>query len=233
MKDIITVTIKELREATGERLALQGSLLQSAIVVGMCGIFVPIVNSNIWFDASATLPVFVMFPAIIASSVAADSFAGERERRTLDTLLATPISDSSLYLGKIAAAVSFSFCIAVVSVLTSLVVVAASRGLSVLVSIDPSFVAGVLIGTLSCGILAAGIGVFISARLPVVRSAQQVSAMVVFGVLGAVFGLLQHAGMSALLSPILVLDSSIFVLALVSLVFGLRRFKREYLFDTR
>ena len=38
----------------------------------------------------------------MASSVlGSDSFAGEKERKTIEALLATPISDSELLLGKI------------------------------------------------------------------------------------------------------------------------------------
>ena len=36
-----------------------------------------------------------------SSVIASDSFAGEKERKTIEALLATPLSDSELMLGKI------------------------------------------------------------------------------------------------------------------------------------
>jgi len=50
-------------------------------------------------------PEVIVFPAMLAGSLAADAFAGERERRTLETLLATPISDRSLVVDKTIATV--------------------------------------------------------------------------------------------------------------------------------
>ncbi len=45
-------------------------------------------------------PFFLMIPIMTGSVVAADSFAGEKERKTLEALLHTPLSDFELYLSK-------------------------------------------------------------------------------------------------------------------------------------
>jgi ABC-2 type transport system permease protein len=47
---------------------------------------------------------FLLVPVMVSTVVAANSFAGEKERRTLEGLLYTPVSDSELVVGKIAAA---------------------------------------------------------------------------------------------------------------------------------
>jgi ABC-type transport system involved in multi-copper enzyme maturation permease subunit len=47
------------------------------------------------------LPFFLLIPLLISGIITADSFAGERERATLEALLTTPIEDHSLLLGKI------------------------------------------------------------------------------------------------------------------------------------
>ncbi|KAF5417311.1 MAG: hypothetical protein C5S38_01940 [Candidatus Methanophagaceae archaeon] len=49
------------------------------------------------------LMVVGFFPISISIVIALESFAGERERQTLEPLLATPLSDGQLYLGKTAA----------------------------------------------------------------------------------------------------------------------------------
>ena len=45
-------------------------------------------------------PLFLLVPLIVATVIAADSFAGERERGTLEALLHTPTTDRELLAGK-------------------------------------------------------------------------------------------------------------------------------------
>ena len=62
---------------------------QTAIVLGLVYMFAP---------------MFLILPLMVASVIAADSFAGEKERRTLEALLYTPATDGELYLAKLLAA---------------------------------------------------------------------------------------------------------------------------------
>jgi ABC-type Na+ efflux pump permease subunit len=50
-------------------------------------------------------PFFLIIPVMVASILAANSFAGEKERHTLEGLLYTPLSDTELVVAKIAGAV--------------------------------------------------------------------------------------------------------------------------------
>jgi ABC-type Na+ efflux pump permease subunit len=49
-------------------------------------------------------PFFLMMPIMFASVIASESFAGEMERKTLEALLYTPITDIELIFGKVLAA---------------------------------------------------------------------------------------------------------------------------------
>jgi ABC-type Na+ efflux pump permease subunit len=49
-------------------------------------------------------PMFLIMPLMYATIIASESFAGERERKTIEALLYTPASDADLLLGKVAAA---------------------------------------------------------------------------------------------------------------------------------
>lgn len=49
-------------------------------------------------------PLYLLVPLIVATVIAADSFAGERERGTLEALLHTPTSDEDLLAAKLLAA---------------------------------------------------------------------------------------------------------------------------------
>ncbi len=46
-------------------------------------------------------PMFLIFPLMFATVIAAESFAGELERRTMEALLYTPATDRELFLGKV------------------------------------------------------------------------------------------------------------------------------------
>jgi ABC-2 type transport system permease protein len=49
-------------------------------------------------------PLFLIFPLAFSSVVAAESFAGERERKTMEALLYTPATDIELFAGKVVTA---------------------------------------------------------------------------------------------------------------------------------
>jgi ABC-2 type transport system permease protein len=49
-------------------------------------------------------PMYLIVPLMVASVIAADSFAGEKERKTLEALLYTPTSDGELFLAKMLSA---------------------------------------------------------------------------------------------------------------------------------
>jgi ABC-2 type transport system permease protein len=44
---------------------------------------------------------FLIVPLMVCAVIAADSFAGEKERKTLEALLYTPTSDRELYVAKL------------------------------------------------------------------------------------------------------------------------------------
>ncbi len=50
-------------------------------------------------------PLFLVLPLMLSSIIAAESFVGEKERRTLEALIYTPATDLELFLGKVAAGV--------------------------------------------------------------------------------------------------------------------------------
>lgn len=48
-------------------------------------------------------PMFLIFPIMFSSVIACESFAGERERKTMEALLYTPATDTELFIGKVGA----------------------------------------------------------------------------------------------------------------------------------
>jgi ABC-type Na+ efflux pump permease subunit len=48
-------------------------------------------------------PFFLILPIMFSTVIASESFAGERERKTIEALLYTPTSDTELFIGKVLA----------------------------------------------------------------------------------------------------------------------------------
>ncbi len=75
-------------------------------------------------------PLFLMFPLMASTTIASESFAGERERKTIEALLYTPATDGELFLGKVLAGFIPSLIVTWVSFLVyALVVNLAGYGL--------------------------------------------------------------------------------------------------------
>lgn len=73
--------------------------LQSALA-GYEGIQKFIVLLLVYLDAN----FYLLLPLIVSTSIAADSFTGEKERKTLEALLYTPTTDMELLFGKLLSA---------------------------------------------------------------------------------------------------------------------------------
>ena len=173
MSDLWTVMTKEWREYFAPGGSRRGGLLSLLIFVGLFGVFFPfefgreLVTSflSIFFDG-ITLPLSMVM-GIIALLI-----AGERERHTLETLLASRLSDRTIILGKLGAAVGYSWAIAVGTSLVAVVVVNLKAG-------GPfQFYAGgifatIVVVSLLVALLYSGIGGLLSLRASTVRQVQQ------------------------------------------------------------
>src|SRR5262249_380875 len=117
---------------------------------------------------SGGLGVFFVGAMAMSTSLAlvSDTIAGERERHTLETLLASPVSDGAILRGKLLAIVAYAWAGAVLELgVIEVVSVAVGHGL------PARSVA--LVATLSLldAALAVGFGVQFSLRAPTVRLA--------------------------------------------------------------
>ncbi|MGD6811036.1 MAG: ABC transporter permease subunit [Candidatus Bathyarchaeia archaeon] len=173
-------------------------------------------------------PFFLIIPVMASSVIGSDSFAGERERKTIEALLATPISDSELLLGKILVSfipamiitfVSYSIYMAIVDIITY-----GTFGMLLLPNVNWLIMMfGVTPAIALCSI---GLTVMISSKVKGFREAQQISVVLLLPVLGLVFA--QISGF-LVLGP-LVLTALIGLLAAVDVAIfymGVKIFKRE------
>ncbi len=176
MADVGTVLWKELKEIPRQSSGRRGGPVSILVVIALIGVFVPL-QAGVKFLNPSQLGVIVVLPVMMILAVIADSFAGERERHTLETLLASPLSDRAILFGKIAAAVGWGWGISMLSLALGLVTVNLKFGEGKLLMFAPDTALAVVLGSLLGGIFMASAGVLVSLRASTVRQAQQTLSM--------------------------------------------------------
>lgn len=139
------------------------------------------------------LVLYLVMPLIIPMTVAAFSVIGEKQARSLEPLLATPIRTGELLLGKSVAAVipaviATWFAYAIFFIGAKFVTTAqVFAGL-----LNPMWFVAMIVLTPLLALLSVAIGVLISSRVNDTRVAQQIGGMLVIP--AVVLGLAQTAG---------------------------------------
>ena len=136
-------------------------------------------------------PIFLVIPIMASSIIASDSFAGEKERKTMEALLATPLSDGEMLLGKM----FVSFVPAVVVTVAAFLVYSAIMDHFTIELFGgkllfPNNTWLTLIFILAPTIAFADIAltVLVSTRAKGVKEAQQISALLLVPLIGIVIG---------------------------------------------
>lgn len=178
ISDIYTVIWKEWRELLFQRGSIRATLLSLLPLLLIFGLFLPSQIGSAWVNTPLTIMFWGWLPTLPVIALIADAFAGERERHTLETLLASPLSELSILLGKVITVVSYGWLITLLVVLTGLVGVNFFHDEGRLLLYPASILfSGMLLGFLSAT-LAASIGIIVSLRSPTVRQAAQKLAFV-------------------------------------------------------
>lgn len=175
--DIITVALKELREIFTIGDARGRGKLSLVVMVLIFGIVFPLQSGREWVDSPVNIMVWGWMPFLWVSGVVADMFAGERERHTLEALLATRLSDQAILFGKLLAAMTYGFTLTWVIMLASLVTVNIGFGGDGLLFYSRDITLGALVFSILISGLSACIGVLVSLRAGSVRQAQQIMSM--------------------------------------------------------
>jgi len=175
-------------------------------------------------------PMFLILPLVFSASIAAESFAGERERKTLEALLYTSASDAELFIGKALAAFVPAVLIAWVSFALYIVVLNAA-GYPLFGRIWFPFVSWYpLVFWVTPALAAVGVGatVLISAKVQTFMGAYQTSGSLVVLVLGLFAG--QAAGVLYLSAGVGLIIGLVFWLAAGVLIFlSIQQFNRKSL----
>ncbi|HEX7975775.1 MAG TPA: ABC transporter permease subunit [Anaerolineales bacterium] len=171
--DIATVIWKEWKEIFLQRGNMRSGLLSLVVIVGIVGVFFPLQEGPRWLTNPTGLVTWSWLPLFLVMGVVADSFAGERERHTLETLLASRLPDRAILFGKISAAVLYGWGIVIVSLLLGAVTVNVSSPQAGLQFYTPQLVTLALLLSLLASTLMAAVGVLVSLHSSTTRQAYQ------------------------------------------------------------
>lgn len=189
----------------------KGSVLQGGrtaairplLAIGILGLLLPWQLGQSWLALSpAALLLILYMPFLLTSMSVGDAIAGERERHTLETLLASRISDRAILLGKVMVTVGTAWGMALASLLFGMVAANLANGQGRWV-LYGSFVLLVeaLVLSLLTSLLATSAGVLISLRAATVRQAQQTLALSAVVLLGALMLVTRAVPAQVLLTP--------------------------------
>jgi ABC-2 type transport system permease protein len=171
--DVLTVAWKEWRELLQVGGSHRGGRLSLVILIAVFGVVLPLQSGADWVQSRATVFYWGWVPLMLVGSAVADSFAGERERHTLETLLASRLPDRAILLGKMLAALSYGWGLVMVMLALSLVTVNVAARSGPFLMFPWTFAVGApLLALLGAG-LSATAGVLVSLRAPTVRQAAQ------------------------------------------------------------
>jgi ABC-2 type transport system permease protein len=191
LADLHTVVWKEWIEWKRQYNSRSSTIL---ITIGMAGVFaviLPLQFGDGWFHQGQALYAWLSLPVLLLLRTLGDVFAGERERHTLETLLATRLPDAALFLGKMLVPIIWTWFF------TQLVMATALIPLNFFFKGGGGFyqpgqlVSGLLLSLLS-SLYTAAAGTFLSLRSATVDQANQSMFLflILFGILvGGVTGI--------------------------------------------
>ena len=237
LNDLLTVTRKELLEIVMPEGRFRGGAKNVLILAGIAGLLFPLQAGPRWLTSWLSI-YSACFPAILLLNYAADTFAGERERHTLETLLASRLPDAAILLGKVFAIVGFGWALILLSQVLAVVGLTVVYGQGRLLFFDPAIALSLVVIAAVLPLMLTTAGVLLSMTAPTVRSAGQRMLMpflVIYGLPSVVPFLIGRFGWTpnvAGISPASIVAAVAVggtVLSAILLAVAVRRFERERL----
>jgi ABC-type transport system involved in multi-copper enzyme maturation permease subunit len=173
-------------------------------------------------------PFFLMLPLMVASTIAADSFAGEKERKTMEALLYTPTTDRELFVAKLLSGWIAALVIGLVGFFLYIVMANAAAWPQMHRIFFPDVMWAILILWVVPAIAGLGVAVMVlaSARAQSFQDANQAGGIVVLPLIALFYA--QIAGVIYFnIIVVFLIGTVIWVLTGLLIWFGSRGFKRN------
>jgi ABC-2 type transport system permease protein len=237
IQDILTVMWKERNALFIQPRSRYRLVVTFLVPIGL-SIWMPWDTGRDWFqDYLPSLIITFALPLLVVGVMVPDSFAGERERKTLETLLASRLPDRAILFGKLLVAIGYGWAAAILALVVGLIVVNATQWTGSIGFYEPQ----VLLADLCLGFListlTASLGVVVSLRSKSVQEAQQVLTTILF-LPPMIAGFVGFALAGRLKGPASSVDVGLIVLIALAVIAALcvlfiwlamRRFRRDRL----
>jgi ABC-2 type transport system permease protein len=123
IEDVKTMMWKELKELFMKQGSFKGGMFGLIMFAAIFGVYLPWTIGRDLVSSPVALLFWMWVPLLLVMAVVVDSFAGERERHTLETLLASRLSDRAILYGKILTAVIYGWGLTTSFVILGLITV--------------------------------------------------------------------------------------------------------------
>ncbi|MGM0431303.1 MAG: ABC transporter permease subunit [Spirochaetota bacterium] len=174
------------------------------------------------------LPLFMVIPVMVSSIITANSVVGEKERKTLETLLYTPITNREFIAAKLFGSFLPGYVLTVVGFILYFAVV---NGISLyfgetMLVRSPIWIPGIILFAPALSLLGLSVTLMVSIKAKTYMEAQQMSALIVIPLVLLI--VLQITGL-VIFNPLYVLLAAVVVLLLDYLLISrlAPRFSRE------
>lgn len=171
--DSWTVAQKELHELLVSRRHSTLSIILVVTFIVLLGIVLPVKAGPRWLDNVWLLSLWSWVAVFLVANSVADFVAGERERHTLETLLASRLPDRAILFGKVGAGVIAGWGLMLITIVTSVVAINLVYARDQLILYRPQLLVGGALLSLLASVLAALFATLVSLRAASVRRAQQ------------------------------------------------------------
>jgi hypothetical protein len=175
-------------------------------------------------------PLFLIVPLMVSAVLAADAFAGEKERRTLEGLLHLPISDRDLFLAKLATAFLPAMAVSWLGFLAFAIVSNGVAGPVMHRIFVPTRLWAGVIFWVAPAVAALGLGVMVrvSARAKTSQEANQLGGAVILPLIVLAVG--QSTGLLLVEVPVaLAIGAVVWAIAIWLVAKGAKKFTRDAL----
>jgi len=231
MSRLRVLLLKEWRESMRNKMVVFGVCFLPLILVGISVYMIALgegaddpVGQIILFNTS--LMYFLLLPAIIPLAIAVYSIVGEKEQTTLEPLLATPISDLELFLGKALASIIPALIVNWISFGAFLGIIRLLVGSVPLQTLTAPWLASIFGLAPLLALFSVGITMIVSSRASDARAAYQFSS---FAILPAIIPLIVYSSSKALVDMRLIfLEGGVLIVGcVVVMFFAVKLFRRE------
>ena len=231
MNRLRVLLLKEWRESLRNKMVLFGVIFLPAILVATSVYMITLgdgaddpVGQIVLFNTS--LMYFLLLPAIIPLAIAVYSIVGEKEQTTLEPLLATPISDLELFLGKALASVIPALVVNWISFGAFLGIIRLLVGSVPLQTLTAPWLVSIFGLSPLLALFSVGVTMIVSSRASDARAAYQFSS---FAILPGIIPLVIYSSSKTLVDlRLIVLEGGVLIIACTAVMyFAIKLFRRE------